>query len=404
MKSRSIPREKFRIPIADRMTRLPPYLLGKVNTLKQEKRRQGVDVIDLGMGNPNDPPPGEVLEKIAEAVRDPRNHRYSVSRGIVNLRREVAAYYRRTWGVTLDGEKEVVCCVGSKEGFSHLCLALLGPGDTALVPSPAYPIHDCSIMLAGANVIRIPLGTDDKFIASVSDVAKNLYPHPRLLVINFPHNPTASTVDVAFFEEIVKVAKRRGFLVVHDFAYGEINFDGYKSPSFLQARGARDVGVELTTMSKTFSMPGWRIGYCSGNREMIRALSDIKSYYDYGIFQAIQISAIVALRRCEPYKRVISGVYQRRRDVLIDGLNRIGWKVEKSRASMFVWVPIPEPHRKAGSVAVAMKMLDEAHVAVFPGLGFGEEGEGHIRIALVENEERLRQAVRQIKKVFPVKE
>ncbi len=391
------PLEPFAIDVAPRVLALPPYLFGKINEIKSRKRREGVDVIDLGMGNPTDPPEASVIDKLCEAARDTRNHRYSVASGLYNLRREVAARYESRWGVTLDPDREVVTTIGSKEGFSHMCLALIGPGDTALVPAPSFPIHVHAVTLASGNVISLDVRNSGAFLADIARVCESLYPKPKVLVINYPHNPSGTVVERAFFEEIVALAKRYRFLVIHDFAYGDVGFDGYEPPSFLSVPGALDVGCEFTTMSKGYNMAGWRVGFAAGNREMMRALKTIKGYYDYGLFQAVQIAAIVALRHGEPARLAQVAEYQRRRDVLVDGLNRIGWEVETPRAGMFAWARIPEPWRsRMGSIPFAMKLLEEAEVAVSPGRGFGETGEGYLRMALVENEQRLRQAARQI--------
>jgi alanine-synthesizing transaminase len=385
------------LEVASRVSALPPYLFGKINELKYRKRRDGIDVIDLGMGNPTDPPEPWVIDKLCEAARDTRNHRYSVASGVYNLRREVSARYQNRFGVSLDPDHEVVATIGSKEGFSHMCLALLGPGDTALVPAPSFPIHVHAVALASANVIALDVRDPNDFLANVARVCESLFPKPKILVLNYPHNPTASVVDRAFFEEIVALAKKHRFFVMHDFAYGDISFDGYQAPSFLSVAGAKDVGCEFTTMSKGYNMAGWRVGFAAGNRSMLQALKAIKGYYDYGIFQAVQIAAIVALRHGEEARQAQVAMYQARRDVLVDGLNRLGWSVASPRAGMFVWATMPEPWRsRMGSIDFAMKLLDEAEVAVSPGRGFGESGEGCLRLALVENEHRLRQAVRQI--------
>ena len=386
-----------RIEPAQRIKRLPPYLFGRLNALKLSKRRQGADIIDLGMGNPSDPAPQIVVDKLCQAAQDPRNHRYSASRGIKNLRKEIAIKYERNWNVQLDPETEVLACIGSKEGFSHLCLAMLGPGDTAIVPDPAFPIHNYSVALAGANVISVPLGCDKKFIDNIAMVSENLYPKPKLLILNFPHNPTAMTVDEGFFEPVVDLAKRFGIAVIHDFAYGETCFDGYKAPSFLSVKGAKDIGVEFITMSKPYNMAGFRIGFVAGNKDMINYLATIKGYYDYGIFQAIQIAGIIALRNCNEDIIAQNKRYQSRRDVVCDGLARIGWEVQKPRASMFVWAKVPQEHSKGkGSIDYAMDLMQYAEVAIAPGRAFGENGEDYMRIALVENEQRLRQAIRNI--------
>ena len=388
---------EFKIEPSQRITRLPPYLFGRLNALKHAKRQAGADIIDLGMGNPVDGAPQIVIDKLCEAARDPRNHRYSASRGIKGLRLEMAKKYARLWNVELDPETEVLACIGSKEGFSHMCLAMLGPGDTAIVPDPAFPIHNYGVALAGANVISVPLGADQKFINNIAMVCEHLYPRPKLLILNYPHNPTAMTVDDGFFEPIVELAKRFGIAVIHDFAYGETCFDGYKAPSFLSAKGAKDVGVEFTTMSKPYSMAGFRIGFAAGNKDMINYLATIKGYYDYGIFQAIQIAGIIAMRHCDKDVIEQNKKYQSRRDVLCDGLTRIGWDVPKPRGSMFVWAKIPQEHLKGkNTLDYSLDLVEYAEVAVAAGGAFGENGEGYVRIALVENEQRLKQAVRNI--------
>jgi alanine-synthesizing transaminase len=388
---------EFKIEPSQRITRLPPYLFGRLNALKHAKRQAGADIIDLGMGNPVDGAPQIVIDKLCEAARDPRNHRYSASRGIKGLRLEMAKKYARLWNVEMDPETEVLACIGSKEGFSHMCLAMLGPGDTAIVPDPAFPIHNYGVALAGANVISVPLGADQKFIDNIAMVCEHLYPRPKLLILNYPHNPTAMTVDEGFFEPIVEVAKRFGIAVIHDFAYGETCFDGYKAPSFLSAKGAKDVGVEFTTLSKPYSMAGFRVGFAAGNKDMINYLATIKGYYDYGIFQAVQIAGIIAMRHCDKDVIEQNKKYQSRRDVLCDGLSRIGWEVPKPRGSMFVWAKIPKEHLKGkGTIDYAMDLMEYAEVAVAPGRAFGENGEDYVRIALVENEQRLKQAVRNI--------
>jgi alanine-synthesizing transaminase len=387
----------FQIDVADRVKRLPPYLFGRINDLKQRKRRAGVDIIDLGMGNPTDVPDSLVIDKLCEAAHDERNHRYSVSNGLYNLRREVALRYEQRYGVQLDPETEVLAGLGSKEVFSHMCLALLGPGDTAIVPSPSFPIHVYAVALASGNVINLDCRQPDKFLSNIAVVAEHLYPRPKVLILNFPHNPTTTVVERDFFVEVVHLARRFGFMIIHDFAYGDVCFDGYRAPSFLSVPGAKDVGVETTTMSKGYNMAGWRLGFCAGNSEMIRALATIKGYYDYGVFQPIQIAGIIALRQGEQQVERQAAEYQLRRDVLVDGLQRIGWEVEKPKASMFVWARYPlEWRERMGSIDFAMKLIEEAEVAVSPGRGFGEAGEGYLRLALVENEHRLRQAVRQI--------
>ncbi|MHC4265760.1 MAG: aminotransferase class I/II-fold pyridoxal phosphate-dependent enzyme [Planctomycetota bacterium] len=388
---------KFKIEPAQRIKRLPPYLFGRLNSLKLAKRQQGADIIDLGMGNPCDGAPQIVIDKLCEAVRDSRNHRYSASRGIKGLLKEIAVKYEKNWNVSLDPESEVLACIGSKEGFSHLCLAMLGPGDTAIVPDPAFPIHNYAVALAGANVISVPLGTDEKFVDNIAMVCENLYPRPKLLILNYPHNPSAVTVDEGFFEPVVKLARRFNIAVIHDFAYGENGFGGYKPPSFLSVKGAKDVGVEFTTMSKPYNMAGFRIGFIAGNKEMIDHLATIKGYYDYGIFQAIQIASIIAMRECDQEIIEQNKKYQSRRDVVCDALSKIGWQVEKPRASMFVWAKVnPEHIKDKGTIDYALELMENAEVAIAPGRAFGENGEGYMRIALVENEQRLRQAIRNI--------
>ena len=395
------PSDPLALEVAARVRGLPPYLFGKINELKYRKRRDGIDVLDLGMGNPTDPPEQWVIDKLCEAAQDSRNHRYSVATGVYNLRREVAARYETRFDVRLDPDHEVVTTIGSKEGFSHMCLALLGPGDTALVPAPSFPIHVHAVALASANAIALDIRDSTAFLANIARVCESLSPPPKILVLNYPHNPTGTVVDRAFFAEVVKLAKRYKFFVIHDFAYGDVSFDGQQVPSFLSAPGALDVGCEFTTMSKGYNMAGWRVGFAAGNRLMLNALKAIKGYYDYGLFQAVQIAAIVALRHGEPARLAQVVEYQTRRDVLVDGLRRLGWQVETPRAGMFVWAEIPEPWRsRLGSIDFAMKLLEEAEVAVSPGRGFGETGEGFLRLALIENEQRLRQAVRQIGRVL----
>ncbi|MBD3304963.1 aminotransferase class I/II-fold pyridoxal phosphate-dependent enzyme [candidate division KSB3 bacterium] len=391
-------------PVASaRMHRLPPYLFGRINALKMSLRRQGVDIIDLGMGNPNDPTPQRIVDKLAEAANLKRNQRYSTSQGIFNLRRELAKFYQKHWEVALDPETEIIATIGSKEGFSHLCLATLGPGDVALTPTPSFPIHIYSPIIAGANVIGVSMKEgDDSLLHNISAMCRTVSPRPKIVILNFPHNPTAHTVDIGFFEEIVALAKRFGFYVIHDFAYGLTTFDGYQAPSFLQVAGGKEVGVELITMSKGYNMAGWRMGFVLGNPDMVKLLSSIKGYYDYGIFQAIQIATVIALRHCEEDMRAQAKIYEQRRDCLCEGLQRAGWEVEKPKASMFVWAKIPEPYCEMGSIEFAIQCLQKAEVAVAPGRGFGEDGEGYLRIALVENELRLQQAIRQLRRAFPV--
>lgn len=387
----------FQVQVAERVKRLPPYLFARINAVKYQKRRAGDDVIDLGMGNPSDPPEDIVIDKLAEAARDPKNHGYSKALGIQNLRREVAAKYFKKYGVRLDPESETIVCLGSKEGFSHMCLALVGPGDTAIVPAPFFPVHVYAVALAGGNTIQLEVADSEKFLSNIAYTCQHLYPTPKLVIVNYPHNPSAVTIEPEFYVELVKLAKRYGFMVISDFAYADVAFDGYLPPSFLAAGGARDVGVEFTTMSKGYNMAGWRVGFCAGNAEMVRALGTIKTYYDYGMFQAIQIAAIVALRNTEAAVERQSKIYQHRRDVLCDGLRRQGWDITAPRAGMFVWAKIPQPWSSTmTTMDFAEKLLNEGNVAVSPGSGFGPAGEGYLRLALVENENRLRQAVRQI--------
>jgi len=385
-----------------RVQQLPPYLFGKLNAVKYEKRRQGVDIIDLGMGNPLDPTPKPIVDKLCQAVQDPRNHRYSTATGIFNLKREVAVQYRRRYGVDVDPADEIVCTIGSKEGFSHLCLALLGPGDIAIVPRPSFPIHTNAVRLAGAHVVGTPLLDEEQLLRDVDDLMRRLMPKPKFLVLNFPHNPTTMTVSLDFFNDVARLARRHRLFVVSDLAYGATAFDGYVPPSFLQAKYGKEVGVEFTTMSKEFNMAGWRVGYCVGNRHALEALARVKAYYDYGIFQPVQIASIIALRQCAKEAAEQAARYQRRRDVLCDGLERSGWKIDRPKATMFVWAKIPQPYRRRGSIKFAFELMEKALVAVAPGSGFGKEGEGFLRLALVENEKRLQQAVRQIRRAFPV--
>jgi alanine-synthesizing transaminase len=388
---------------AARMHRLPPYLFARINALKYTLRRQGVDIIDLGMGNPTDATPQPIVDKLREAAGLKRNQRYSASRGVYNLRRELAQFYAAGWDVHLDPENEVIATIGTKEGFSHLCLATLGPGDVALTPTPAYPIHIYGPVIAGANVIGVSImGGEEALLRKIDDMCRTVSPRPKIVVLNFPHNPTARTVELGFYEEVVKLARRFEFYVIHDFAYGLTTFDGYQAPSFLQAPGAKEVGVEMMTMSKGYNMAGWRIGFVAGNADLVHLLAAIKGYYDYGIFQAIQIATVIALRECKEDMLAQARIYEQRRDRVVEGLTRAGWEVEKPRATMFVWARIPGPYREMGSIEFAIQCLQKAEVAVAPGRGFGEDGEGYLRIALVENEERLRQAVRQLRRAFPV--
>jgi alanine-synthesizing transaminase len=394
--------QPFKIDVSQRISRLPPYLFGRINKMKYEKRVAGIDIIDLGMGNPTDPTPECVVSKLAEAALDPRNHRYSVSNGIAGLRREVAVKYREKYGVELDPETEVIATIGSKEGFSHLCLAMLGPGDTAVVGDPAFPIHIYAVAMAGANVIRVPLGNDQAFLDRCEQVIEGLYPKPKMLILNYPHNPTAMTVEPWFWEKAIEMCRRHGVMIISDFAYGEINFDGYTAPSFLAAQGSKEIGVEFTTMSKSYNMAGWRVGFCCGNSEMVKALATIKGYYDYGMFAGIQIASVIAMRECKETPQQQSKIYEHRRDVVCAGLDKLGWTYERPRASMFVWARINPEHFKPGegSIEFCLRMMDEAEVALAPGRAFGEHGEGAVRIALVENDQRLKQAMRNLERAL----
>lgn len=391
----------FKIEVSQRIQRLPPYLFARLNKMKYEKRVQGVDIIDLGMGNPTDPTPEIVVKKLAEAARDPRNHRYSMPQGIAGLRREVAHKYHDKYGVDLDPDTEIIATIGSKEGFSHMCLALLGPGDTAIVPDPAFPAHLYAVAMAGANAIRVPLGNDAAFLDRIEKTIEALYPTPKLIIFNYPHNPTSVTIEADFWPRAIEMCRRRGIMIISDFAYGEICFDGYKAPSFLSAPGAKDVGVEFTTMSKTYNMAGWRCGFCAGNADMVKALATIKGYYDYGIFAPVQIAAVIAMRECAVDNDAQNKLYQKRRDVVCRGLDRLGWTYEKPKASMFVWAKINPAHLKGQSTLdFCLRMLDDAEVALAPGKAFGDAGEGYVRIAVVENEQRLRQAMRNLEKAL----
>jgi len=393
---------EFKIETSARISRLPPYLFARINKMKYDKRVAGVDIIDLGMGNPTDPTPKIVVDKLAEAALDPRNHRYSVHNGIAGLRKEVAKKYKKKYGVELDPETEVIATIGSKEGFSHMCLALLGSGDTAIVPDPAFPAHIYAVAMAGANVIRVPLGNDQAFLDRIEHMIEGLYPAPKLLILNFPHNPTSMTIDdVKFWDRAIEMCRRRGVMIISDFAYGEVCFDGYKAPSFLSAKGATDLGVEFTTMSKTYNMAGWRVGFCCGNKEMIKALATIKGYYDYGHFAPVQIASVIALRSCAESAEEQAKVYAKRRDEVCRGLDRLGWTYEKPRASMFVWAKIKQEHLKGQSTLdFCLRLMDDAQVALAPGRAFGENGEAFVRIALVENEQRLRQAMRNMERAL----
>jgi alanine-synthesizing transaminase len=383
-----------------RVDDLPPYAFAEINARKLSARRAGVDVIDLGFGNPDIPSPPGVVDKLIEAASQGKNHRYSASRGIPNLRKAVADRYERAYGVSLDPETEVINTIGAKEGLSHLMWTLVQPGDVALVPEPSYPIHIYAPVLAGAEVRRVHLSTDSDFFDRLTSAFRTSWPKPRVIVTSFPHNPTTVTVDTEFFEKLVDFAHRNDVALVHDFAYADIAFDGYRPPSILSIDGAKDVAVELYTLSKSHSMAGWRVGFVVGNAEMVAALQQLKSYLDYGTFQPIQIAAIIALNEHDEYIGEVVGEYKLRRDALIDGLRTVGWEIEVPKATMFVWAMIPESHRHMGSLDFALDLLDKAEVAVSPGIGFGPSGDDYVRFALVENTQRINQAVRNIRRYF----
>jgi alanine-synthesizing transaminase len=384
-----------------RIPSLPPYAFAEIDALKRELRRAGEDVIDLGFGNPDIPSPNVAVEKLAEAVRNPRNHRYSASRGIPNLRRAICSLYERRFGVHLDPETQAVATIGAKEGLAHLMWVLVEPGDAALVPSPSYPIHLYAPVLAGAAVLQVPIGGDVDLVESLADEFERARPRPRVVVLSFPHNPTTTVVELDVMQQLVDFAREREVLLVHDFAYADVAFDGYAPPSLLQVEGAPDVAVELYSLTKSFSMAGWRVGFMLGNADVVQALARLKSYLDYGTFQPIQIASIVAMNEAPEYPEEVNEAYRCRRDALCDGLARIGWEVSRPRATMFVWAPIPEPYRGLGSQAFAIKLAREARVAVSPGGGFGPGGDGHVRFALVENEQRIAQAIRGIRSALP---
>ena len=383
-----------------RITRLPPYVFAAVDELKLAARHRGEDVIDFGMGNPDLPTPPHIVEKLVESVSNPRNHRYSASRGITKLRKAIADWYGRRFDVDIDHDREAIVTIGAKEGISHLCLAITNPGDLVMVPSPTYPIHTYAIVLANGNVVHVPLAQGDDFFDNLIEVMAPIWPKPKILILSFPHNPTTVCVEIDFFEKVVAFAKEHNLIVIHDFAYADLGFDGYLPPSMLEVRGAKDVGVELFSLSKSYSMPGWRIGFVVGNPEIVTALRRIKSYLDYGAFQPIQIASIIALNGPQDCVIAMRETYQNRRDVLCDGLARIGWNVQKPRGTMFVWAEIPEQFKEMGSLDFATHLLKETNVAVSPGMGFGEMGNTHVRFALVENEHRIRQAIRNLRPVF----
>ena len=384
-----------------KLNRLPPYILAEVTDLARAAWRSGEDIIDLGMGNPDLATPPHVVSKIVEAAQDPRNHRYSSSQGIPNLRAAITEWYARRHGIELDPDHEAIAVIGAKEGLSHFVLMTIGPGDVVLVPDPAYPIHQYSVIIAGGDLRTVPLTGDTDFIANLEQAVQRTWPKPKMLILSFPANPTTDVVDVQFFERIVAFAREHDLMVLHDFAYAEINFDGYKPPSILEVPGAKDIAIEFVSLSKSHSMAGWRVGFACGNREMVHALRRIKSYLDYGMPQAIQIASITALRGPQDCVQENVAVYRERRDALIEGLGQPGvgsWKIEKPLATMFVWAEVPEPFRELGSLEFSKRLLKEANVAVSPGVGFGESGEGFVRFALVENKHRIRQAVRGIRR------
>jgi alanine-synthesizing transaminase len=383
-----------------RITNLPPYVFTIIDGLKVEARRAGIDVVDLGFGNPDLPSPQVAVEKLSEAAHNARNHRYSSSRGIPKLREAVADLYLRRFGVSLDPDREIISTIGAKEGFSHLMWVLLQPGDAALVPSPSYPIHIWGPLFAGADVREIPMSTDTDFFENIQEAYEYSWPKPRVIVLSFPHNPTTACVDLDFFQRVVDFAREKNVVIVHDNAYAELGFDGYEPPSILQAEGAKECAVELYSMTKSFSMAGWRVAYLVGNTEVVQALAKLKSYLDYGTFQPIQIAATVTLNEDPDHPREVQPIYQARRDALCDGLNRIGWEIEPPKGTMFAWAPIPEPYREMGSVEFASFLVQEAQVATSPGVGFGPGGDGHVRFALIENEQRIGQAMRGLKKAL----
>ena len=384
-----------------RITSLPPYVFTIIDGLKIELRREGVDVVDLGFGNPDLPSPEVAVAKLAEAAQNPRNHRYSSSRGIPKLRQAVAALYERRFGVTLDPDLEVINTIGAKEGFSHLMWVLLDRGDACLVPSPSYPIHIWGPLFAGADVREVRLSTDVDFFENMAEAYQYSWPKPKVIVLSFPHNPTTTCVDLDFMQKVVDFAREREVVLVHDFAYAELGFDGYQPPSILEVEGAKDVAVELYSMTKSFSMAGWRSAFLVGNSEVVQALAKLKSYLDYGAFQPIQIATTVTLNEDPEHPKVVNEIYQSRRDALCDGLDRIGWPMERPQGTMFAWAPIPEPYAAMGSIEFASKLVKEAHVAVSPGVGFGPGGDGFVRFALIENEHRIGQGIRQLRAALP---
>jgi alanine-synthesizing transaminase len=383
-----------------RIQKLPPYVFAVINEMRAKARAAQIDVIDLGMGNPDGATPRVIVNKMIEATRNARNHRYSQSRGIPKLREAITRRYLANYGVDLDPDKEAIVTIGAKDALAHLLFAVVGPDDVVVSPNPAYPIHQYGVLMAEGHACMLPMPDAATFLERLKDLYRRNTRKPKLLLISFPHNPTTTCVDLDFFREIVALAREHGTLIVHDFAYADLGFDGYKPPSILQVEGAKEVAVEIFSLSKSYNMAGWRVGFCLGNPKMIAALARIKSYLDYGVFQPIQIASIIALRECEEDTRKICAIYQKRRDVLVTGLKRAGWPVEKPRGSMFLWAPVPEKYRAAGSLEFCKLLLEKAQVAVSPGIGFGPLGEGHVRFALVENEQRIRQATRAIGQFF----
>ena len=383
-----------------RINRLPPYVFNIVNELKAEARARGEDIIDFGMGNPDQPTPKHIVDKLIEVAQRPDTHRYSLSRGIPRLRRAICNWYKSRFDVDLDAETEAIVTIGSKEGLAHLAMATVGPGDAVLVPNPSYPIHPYGFVIAGADIRHVPLVADGDFFEELEKAIKDTWPKPKMLVLNFPGNPTTQCVELEFFEKVVAIAREHEIWVVHDIAYADIVFDGYKAPSILQVEGAKEVAVEFYSLSKSYNMPGWRVGFMVGNPVLVAALARMKSYLDYGMFTPIQVAAIAALEGPQDCVREISDMYQSRRDVLCDGLNALGWKVERPKATMFVWAPIPAQFKEMGSLEFTKLLLKEAKVAVSPGIGFGDYGDDHVRFGLIENEHRTRQAVRGIRDMF----
>ncbi|MEC4676136.1 MAG: alanine transaminase [Nitrospirota bacterium] len=385
----------------NRIKRLPPYVFSIVNNLKMEARRSGEDIIDLGMGNPDGATPKHIVDKLIESVEKPKNHRYSASKGITQLRMAICEWYKRRYDVDLDPESEAVVSIGSKEGLSHLVLATIVPGDVVMTPTPAYPIHPYSVIIAGGEVRTIPIGPGIDFFEEMEKAYKSTWPRPRMLIINFPHNPTTQVVeDPDFFRKVVDFAKENKIIVLHDLAYADLVYDGYKAPSFLQVPGAKDVGVEFFSLTKSYNMAGWRVGFCVGSKKIVEALTQIKSYLDYGMFQPIQIASVIALRGPQDCVEDIRSVYEMRRNVLISGLKQVGWIVDPPKATMFVWARIPDAFEKMGSLEFTKLLLKEGGLAVAPGIGFGEGGDNYVRFALVENEHRIRQAIKGIRKVL----